>query len=65
MKEILKIFTIQGLTGKQKLIALYFIMSFCFMFISDETPLWIVILLLLNFANAVRLLRTVPVPKIN
>lgn len=62
MKEILK--EMHGLTWKQRLSVIYFSLSFCLLFISDETPLWIVLLIILNFANAARIIKKVPLPEI-
>lgn len=58
-----KTLTMPGLTRKQRLIVLYFALSFCSLCITDETPLWIVILIVLNFANAARLIKNVPLQK--
>jgi hypothetical protein len=62
MKEYLK--KINSLTLKQKAIVAYFLFSFCSLCISDDTPILIVILIVLNFANAARLVRKVPLPEI-
>jgi hypothetical protein len=64
MKEILKELAMPSLTWKQRLIVWYFALSFCSLFVSDETPLWIIILIVLNFANAARLVKKVPLPEI-
>ncbi|MDR1584976.1 MAG: hypothetical protein LBS07_02215 [Prevotellaceae bacterium] len=60
--ELLKPF--KGLNLKQKAIVVYFIFSFCLLCVGDETPVWIVALVVLNFANAARLIRKVPLPEI-
>lgn len=63
MKEIVRELKMKGLTPKQRLIVWYFALSLCSLCVSDETPLLIVVLLILNFANAARLVRKVPMPK--
>jgi hypothetical protein len=60
--ELLKPF--KGLTWKQKVIVLYFSLSFCLLCVGDETPLWIIILIVLNFANAARLVKKAQSPEI-
>ena len=68
MKEVINdIFKETGfdkLTWKQRLIVWYFALSFCSLCVSDETPIWILLLIVLNFANAARLVRKVPLPEI-
>lgn len=63
MKEIVRDLKMKGLTSKQRLTVWYFALSLCSLCVSDETPLWIVVFLVLNFANAARLVRKVPMPK--
>jgi hypothetical protein len=65
MKEIIKetMLSFKGLTKKQKVIVVYFSFSICTLCVSDDTPILIVILIVLNFANAVRLVRKVPFPE--
>ncbi|MCL1933570.1 MAG: hypothetical protein FWF53_07155 [Candidatus Azobacteroides sp.] len=65
IKEIIKETGLRSLTGKQKAICAYFIVSFCILgsLVTEETTMRISILIVLNFANAVRLLKKVPVPK--
>ena len=63
MKKIINEFRLQGLTLKQKAIVFYFCISLCMLCVGDETPLWMIALIVLNFANAARLLRNVPLPK--
>jgi len=55
---------IPNLTLKQKVIILYFIISFCSLSVYSETPTWILIFLALNLANATRLVKKVPLPEI-
>jgi len=62
MKQIFKEIWMPWLTWKQRLIAWYFVLSFCSLCVGDETPLWIIGLVVLNFANAARLIRKVPFP---
>ena len=50
-----------GLTWKQKAIVLYFVISFCSLCITDDSPLWAIAFVVLNFANAARLIRKVPI----
>ncbi|GHV71234.1 hypothetical protein FACS189420_5570 [Bacteroidia bacterium] len=59
MKTLLK-----GLTWKQKAIVLYFALSLCLLCIGDDSPIWAILLVVLNFANAARLLKKVPLPEI-
>jgi hypothetical protein len=67
MKEIIKeiMLPFKGLTKKQKAIVAYFILSLCSLCVSDNTPILIVFLIVLNFANAARLVRKVPLPEID
>ncbi len=51
-------------TLKQHLTVWYFTLSFCSLCVSNGTPLWIVGLLVLNFANAARLVRKLPLLEI-
>ncbi|MDR1881779.1 MAG: hypothetical protein LBR26_03235 [Prevotella sp.] len=62
MKELIKEFKLPGLTWKQKAIACYFLLSLCMLCITDDSPLWAIILVVLNFANAARLVKKVPLP---
>jgi hypothetical protein len=63
MKELLKELGLSGLTLKQKAIAAYFVISICLIGSVAEAPIWVLILLLLNFANAARLIKKVPFPE--
>jgi hypothetical protein len=49
-----------SLSAKHKLYCAYFCISLCTPCIGDESPLWAVALMVLNFGNVVRLLRKVP-----
>jgi hypothetical protein len=64
MKEILKELCMPSLTWRQRFIVWYFAISLCMLCVGDETPLWIVLLIVLNFANSARLIRKVPLPEI-
>jgi hypothetical protein len=46
------------------LIVAYFLLSLCTLYIANDTPVVILLLVVLNFANAVRLLKKVPFPKL-
>ncbi len=62
MKEIINELRMSGLTLKQKAIVWYFALSFCTLCITGESPIWVIALIVLNFANAARLIRKVPLP---
>jgi hypothetical protein len=62
-KKIIKELGLQGLTKKQKAIVAYFLVSFFLVCTGAEAPIWILILLILNLANAVRLVKKVPLPE--
>ena len=63
MKDLIKEFTLPGLTLKQKAIVWYFVLSFCLIGSVVEAPLWALVVLVLNFANSVRLIKKVPLPE--
>lgn len=50
-----------SLTAKQKFYVLYFCLSLCFLCIADDSPIWAIIVVVLNFANAARLIKKVPI----
>ncbi|RGO07461.1 hypothetical protein [Phocaeicola dorei] len=50
-----------SLTTKQKFYVWYFCLSFCFLCITDDNPIWAIIAVVLNFANAARLIKKVPI----
>ena len=52
----------KSLTLRDKAIIIYFAMSICSLCVSDDTDLFIIVLIIANFANATRLLRTIPTP---
>ena len=64
MKELINELMMLGLTLKQKMIVWYFTVSFCSICITDDSPIWIIALVVLNFANAARLIKKVPLPDI-
>jgi hypothetical protein len=64
MKRLLKELGLQGLNCKQKAIVAYFVISLCTLCVSDETPICVLILLVLNFANSARLIKKVPLPEL-
>ena len=49
-----------SLTTKQKFYVWYFCLSFFFLCITDDSPIWAIIVVVLNFANAARLIKKVP-----
>jgi hypothetical protein len=65
MKSIINELKMPGLTWKQKLIVWYFVISLCLLCITDDSPLWAIAFVVLNFANAARLIRKVPLPENN
>lgn len=55
----------RSLTTKQKFYAGYFLFSFTLLLgMAEENPLWLVILVVLNFGNSARLLKRVPTNKL-
>lgn len=62
MKELFKELGLSGFTLKQKFMVWYFILSFCMLCISDDSKLWIVAIVVVNFINSARLIRKVPIP---
>lgn len=64
MKELINELMMLGLTLKQKMIVWYFTVSFCSICITDDSPIWIIALVVLNFANAARLIKKIPLPEI-
>ena len=49
-----------SLSARQKFYMWYFCLSLCLLCITDDSPIWAVVVVALNFANAARLLRRVP-----
>ena len=49
-----------SLTARQKFYVWYFCLSFCFLCITDDSPVWAIAVAVLNFANAARLIKKVP-----
>lgn len=50
----------RNLSIKHKIYIIYFIVSWLPLSINDDTPLWIILLVVLNFGNAARLIKQVP-----
>jgi hypothetical protein len=48
------------LSLRHKLYILYFCVSLCFICVTDGSPIWGIVLVVVNLANAARLLRKVP-----
>jgi 1,4-dihydroxy-2-naphthoate octaprenyltransferase len=48
------------LSLKHKFYCAYFCLSLCALCIGDESPLWAILLVVLNFVNSVRLIKKVP-----
>jgi hypothetical protein len=62
LKQLSKQLGLAGLTGRQKAIVVYFVISLCLVGSMAKAPIWGLIVLVLNFANSVRLLKRVPMP---
>ena len=56
-------FVMPGLALKHKLIVWYFVLSLCMLCITDDSPIWAILLVVLNFGNAARLIKKVPLPE--
>lgn len=54
----------RSLTGAERLYALYFCLSLCLLCVADSSPAWVIVAVAVNFANAVRLVKRVPVDKL-
>ena len=53
------------LTTRQKLYAAYFLLSFALVaMLADESPLWVLTVAALNFGNSARLVKRVPIDKL-
>lgn len=53
------------LTGKEKLYTVYFLLSFTLLVgMADCNPIWVMLLVVLNFGNSVRLIKRVPTDKL-
>lgn len=48
-----------SLTSRQKFYVWYFCLSLCFLCIGDDSPIWAIAAVVLNFANAARLVNKV------
>jgi hypothetical protein len=62
-KKIIKELGLQGLTKKQKAIVAYFSVSLCLTGCMVEPPIEVLSLLVLNLANAARLVKKVSIPE--
>ena len=59
MKKLIDELKMTGLTGKQKAVAWYFLISFCLAgCISDESALWAIAFVVLNLAVAALLVKS-------
>ena len=65
MRELMKEFAMPGLTWKQKAIVWYFVVSLCTLCVTDDSPIWAIVLIVLNFANAARLIKKIPLPDLD
>lgn len=55
----------RSLTGREKLYTVYFMFSLAPLFgITDDNPVWVMFLVVLNFGNSVRLIKRVPIDKL-
>lgn len=69
-EELLKLFSSEiawwhTLTRKERLYTVYFLFSFMLVAgMADCNPIWVVFLAVLNFGNSVRLLKRVPIDKL-
>ena len=54
-----------SLTGKEKLYTVYFLLSFTLLVgMADCNPVWVMFLAVLNFGNSARLVKKVPIDKL-
>ena len=65
MKELIKEIVMPDLTSKQMLIVWYFIVSLFMLCITDDASIWMIVFVVLNFANAARLVRKVPLADVD
>jgi len=63
MKTLLKELGLTGLTLKHKAFVLYFAISLCLIGSVVDAPIWALMAMVLNFANAARLVKKVPLPE--
>lgn len=52
----------KSLTLRERAIVIYVALSFCTLSVTDDSDFLIIVLIMINFINAGRLLRTVPMP---
>lgn len=64
MRQLIKgeIAYFKTLTIRERVILIYFLLSFVTLFAGDETPILTLLIIVANFGNSVRLLRTIPEP---
>lgn len=62
-KDFIKYIIMPDLTLKQKAIVWYFAISLCLLCGVEDGPILGIALLVLNFANAARLMKQVPIPE--
>ena len=55
----------RNLTIKHKVYIAYFALAWPLLAINDDTPLWAIALVVLNFINAGRLIMQVPIKAVN
>lgn len=60
----LKELSMPDLTRRQRWGGWYMCISIAMLGVGDDAPLWVIILVVLNFANAARVLKNNPLPKI-
>mgnify|MGYP000178816290 FL=1 len=55
----------RSLTGREKLYTVYFLLSFTLLVgMADCNPVWVMFLAVLNFGNSARLVKKVPIDKL-
>ena len=55
----------RSLTRKEKLYTVYFLLSFTLLVgMADFNPVWVMFLVVLNFGNSARLIKRVPIDKL-
>ena len=62
-KYLIKYIVMPGLTLKQKAIVWYFAISLFLLCGVEDGPILGIVILVLNFANAARLIKQVPIPE--
>lgn len=55
----------RSLSAKEKLYTMYFLASFMLVVgLAESNPMWVILLAVLNFGNSARLIKRVPVDKL-